>query len=78
MNADIYTKSTLTVIAVALCLLVTQNFISGSSAQNNSLQKVQICDAHQCLFLSPIRKEASTGNKFLTFALPILVEQENR
>ena len=74
--ADAYTKCVLTVIAVALCVLAAQGFIA-AHAQTNSVQRVQICDENsKCLFLSPIRQRASTGDRFLTFALPTILEKE--
>ena len=59
---DIYTKGVLTVIAIALCLLVAQN---AASIQAPLLrpQKVQICDDHTCLMLTPLRRQASTGDR---------------
>jgi hypothetical protein len=76
---DMYTKCTLTVIAIALCVLAMQSIIVGSKAQNNSVQKVEICngnaDPTTCLSLVPIRKQTSDGQRFLTFALPIFAEQ---
>ena len=78
MPVDAYTKSALTVIAVALCALVMQNVTMQSKAQDGPLQKVQICDDHDCLRLSPIRKHSSVGGYFLTFGLPIFAETEDR
>ena len=74
MICDLYAKAVLTVIAGALCLLVVQNAIPASRAQADGIQKVQICDDHSCLRLSPLRRQASMGDRFLSFALPIFVE----
>jgi hypothetical protein len=76
MSLDVYTKGVLTVIAAALCALVIQNAIRESKAQG-ALQKVEICDDHDCLGLTTIRKRASTGDRFLTLALPIFVETDS-
>jgi hypothetical protein len=78
MHLDAYTKGVLTVIAVALCTLVMQNAIPKLNAQDHPLQRVQICDDHDCLLLSPLRRKASTGDRFLSFALPIFAETEDR
>jgi hypothetical protein len=78
MHFDAYVKVILTVIAVALCALVTQNAIREAKAQNRDLQKVQICDDSDCLRLSPLRKRTSGGEGFHSFALPISVETESR
>jgi hypothetical protein len=78
MPVDAYTKGALTVIAVALCALVIQNVTMQSKAQDGPLQKVQICDDHDCLRLSLIRKRTSLGGYFLTSALPIFAETEGR
>jgi hypothetical protein len=78
MHPDAYTKCALTAIAVALYALMIQNGILKSKAQDNPTQKVQICDDHDCLRLSPLRKRASTGDRFLSFALPIFIESDSR
>ena len=76
MSFDVYTKSVLTVIAAALCALVAQNAIPQSKAESGQLQKVQICDDHDCVRLSPIRKRSPVGGYFLTFGLPVFAETE--
>lgn len=43
MAVDIYTKSILTVIAIALTIMVAKNFISDAVA-SKGIQKVMICD----------------------------------
>jgi hypothetical protein len=76
MHFDAYTKAVLTIIAGALCALVAQNAVRQSKADDHPLQKVQICDEHDCLRLSPLRKRTSFGVSFLSYALPIFVESE--
>jgi hypothetical protein len=78
MSFDAYTKGVLTVIAAALCALVAQNAILQSKAESGPLQKVQICDEHDCVRLSPIRKHSTVGGYFLTFGLPTFAETEDR
>jgi hypothetical protein len=78
MYFDVYTKGVLTAIAAALCALVAQNATPQSKAENYQLQKVQICDDHDCLRLSPIRKHSTVGGYFLTFGLPIFAETDDR
>jgi hypothetical protein len=73
MSFDAYTKGILTIIAIALCALAIENAIPKSRAQDNSVQKVQICDdANHCLRLDPIRNRSPVGGYFLTFAAPHL------
>jgi len=68
---DGYSKCVLTVIAAALCVLAAQGFVTGSKAQINAIQKVQICDAaDKCLLLSAVRQQATTGQRFLMLTLP--------
>ena len=74
MRTDVYTKIVLTVIAAALVAHVIQNSVDSATAQVAGVQKVQICDEHSCLRLNPVRNVASTGQKFLTFALPVMTE----
>jgi hypothetical protein len=80
MPTDIYTKAVLTVIAVGLLQLNIQILVRPSVAQINpsEIQKVQICDDHSCLSLSPMRRTSSTGVTFLTFSLPVATEAEQR
>jgi hypothetical protein len=77
MSFDAYTKGVLTVIAAALCALVIQNAIQQSKAESGQLQKVQICDDHDCLRLSPIRKYSSASGYFLTHGLPVFSETDD-
>jgi hypothetical protein len=46
-----YIKTVLTVIATSLVMLVIQNGIRGSRA-DNEVQKVQICDMKNCMALA--------------------------
>jgi hypothetical protein len=46
-----YMKAVLTVIAISLVVLVIQNGIRGSRA-DNEIQKVQICDLKNCAELA--------------------------
>jgi len=78
MSFDAYTKGVVTVIAGALCVLVVQNAIQQSKAENAQLQKVQICDDQHCLSLSPIRKYSSANGYFLTYGLPTFSDVEDR
>lgn len=78
MSLDLpYTKIVLTVIATALSALAAQNAITLSRAEGQAA-KVQICDEHACLRLSPIRKHSTVGGTFLTFGLPVWAEAEDR
>jgi hypothetical protein len=52
--SDLYVKTVLTVIATSLVLLVIQNGIRGSRADND-VQKVQICDLQRCAELLDFR-----------------------
>jgi hypothetical protein len=75
---DAYAKGVLTVIAIALCILAAQGFVTGSKAQIGAIQKVQICDfSDKCLLLDAVRKEASGGNRFLIFTLPITAQRSD-
>ncbi len=44
MKVDAYTKTMLTIIAIALTILVFQNSIRDVEAGSNNIQKVIICD----------------------------------
>jgi len=78
MSFDAYTKGILTIIAIALCALVIENAIPKSRAQDNPLQKVQICDEAECLRLSIIREHSTVGGYFATWALSIFVKTDDR
>lgn len=66
---DRYTKSVLTVIAVALCVLAIQNAIRPSPAQFGAPQKVQLCDEANCIGLGAFTNEVA-GRPVRAFALP--------
>jgi len=50
---DRYTKAMLTIIALALVALVTQNAAPALHAQPADIQRVQICDENHCASVSP-------------------------
>ncbi|MGH9781456.1 MAG: hypothetical protein ACRD33_06500 [Candidatus Acidiferrales bacterium] len=43
---DRYSKAALTVIAAVLIVIAAENAIRGAVAQNDTIQKVAICDVH--------------------------------
>ncbi len=66
---DRYTKTALTVIAVALLMLVAQRMIGSSRAQLTEPMKVQICDdSGHCAELLP---KMHPGMRLLTWALSV-------
>ena len=79
MNFDTYTKSVLTVIAMALVVIVIQNSVNSSHAQLEKVTKVQICDAlfsTKCLSLEEITGSYLLGKELVstkTYGLPVAV-----
>jgi|PlaIllAssembly_1097288.scaffolds.fasta_scaffold2356420_2 hypothetical protein len=47
MNADRYTKSVLTVIAVSLSIIAGEKVISVATADARAIQRVAICDPYE-------------------------------
>jgi len=54
MKVDLYTKSVLTIIAVALSAIAIKSYPSAAHAQFDSIQKVAICspDGENCAYVS--------------------------
>ena len=68
---DRYTKTILTIIALALIVIVIQNTIRPSAAQFGGLQKVQICDATDCASVMPHTTRVG-GMALKTFSLQVI------
>jgi hypothetical protein len=69
MNADVYTKAMLTIIAAALIGLVAQNAIGTVGAQQSAPQRVQICDiSNRCAHLRP---HTTPGTGLVSYGLQV-------
>ena len=68
---DIYTKTVLTIIAVALVAIAARGAIWPAAAQSD-LQKVQLCDERDCANLYPILSYIN-GQPFTSYGLQVVV-----
>jgi hypothetical protein len=66
---DPYTKSVLTIIAIALAVIAVRQVVPPATAQAGST-RVQLCDQQNCATLVPFQ-QIYQGRSYVAYGLPV-------